>query len=222
MANPASPVEAGAAKLGYGIADDGAGADQATLPRMLNPGVVDDETDDSGSLAIASMTLHDAVDVAAEGPVKIGGVADSTRPTAVADGDRVNAAYDLQGAAHVIPFPRASGGLSTFNGTTSDGGTAVSTTAVAVKASAGQLYGWFLYNPNDEVSFVNFYDVAQGSVTVGTTNPLFQIAIPAGQAANLMAPFGITFGTAITVSGTKTAGSNTAPDAQMDVTLFYV
>jgi hypothetical protein len=221
MANPASPVEAGAAKLGYGIADDGAGADQATLPRMLNPGVVDDETDDSGSLAVASMTLHDAVDVAAEGPVKIGGVADSTRPTAVADGDRVNAAYDLQGAAHTLPFPATQGGLSTFNGTSSDGGTALTSTAQAVKASAGQLYGWFIYNPNDEVSYVNVYNVAAASVTVGTTNPLFHIPIPAGQGANVAFPFGIAFSTAISAAATKTAGSNTAPDTAMEVVLFY-
>lgn len=103
MANPASPVEAGNAKLGYAVADNGAGADQAALPRIVNPTLVDDETDESGALAVAAMTLHDAVDVAAEGPVKIGGVADSTRPAAVADGDRVNAAFDLQGGLQVLP-----------------------------------------------------------------------------------------------------------------------
>lgn len=126
------------------------------------------------------------------------------------------------GTLPVSAVPNSDGaGLDVFNGTTSDGGTAVSTTAVEVKASAGKLYGWYFYNPNDEVVFVNFYNTAQGSVTVGTTNPLFQIALPAGAAGHVFPPIGIAFSTAITVSSTKTAGSNTANDSQIDLVLFY-
>lgn len=133
----------------------------------------------------------------------------------------VGTATTKSGLLGVAAQPATTGGLTTFNGTTSDGGTAVSTTAVAVKASAGQLYGWYYYNPNDEVVFVAFYNTAQGSVTVGTTNPLFQLALPAGAAGHVFPPIGIAFSTAITVSSTKTAGSATANDSQIDLVLWY-
>src|SRR6185503_2726981 len=44
--------------------------------------------------------------------------------------------------------PRATNGLSTMNATSSDGGTALTNAAQAIKASAGKLYGYFIYNPN--------------------------------------------------------------------------
>lgn len=284
MANPASPRETNdttGTKLGYGIYDQSA-TGVAAFWRILNASVVSAETHRSGSLAVASMTLHDVADPSAEGPVKIGGFARATAPADVsADADRVNAWFLRNGAQAVVPVgggglagilddaaftpgssgvvmagfaadetatdsvdegdggaarmtldrkqittpqPHTAGGLSTFNGTTSDGGAGapgITSTAVAVKASAGQVYGWYIFNPNDEVSFVNIYDVAAGGVTVGTTNPLFQIPVPPGAAANLSGTHGITFGTAISVSATKTAGSATAPDVVMEVVLFY-
>ena len=70
MANPAAPTEAGGAKLGYGIGDDSA-SPEAQLTRIVAAGVIDDEDTPSGALAVASQTLHDAVDAAAEGPVKV-------------------------------------------------------------------------------------------------------------------------------------------------------
>lgn len=104
-ANPPSPRETNdttGTKLGYGIYLDGAN-DVAAFPRILNAAVVADETHKSGSYAVASMVLHDAVDVAAEGPVKIGGYAKATAPTAVsADGDRVAAWFDLRGAQATV------------------------------------------------------------------------------------------------------------------------
>lgn len=242
MANPASPQDANSVNIGFGIYLDGAN-DAAAWIRILNAAVVADETTKSGAVSVGSMVVHDAADVAAVGPIKLGGYAKAAAPSDVSgDADIVNAWFLRNGAQavnltaagaliagdatrglDVSPNPHTAGGLSTFNASGADGAdTAVLTsTAVAVKASAGQLYGYYIYNPNDEVSVVNFYNIAQGSVTVGTSTTKLQLTIPAGAAANVALPYGIAFSTAITVSATKTAGSATAPDVGLDVQLYY-
>ena len=110
---------------------------------------------------------------------------------------------------------------STINSTSSDGGTALTSTAQAIKASAGTLNGYFIYNPNATVAYVQFYNTAQGSVTVGTTNPLFMLTIPPASAANLWMHPGVTFSTAMSWSATSTAGGNGAPSTALDAVCWY-
>lgn len=117
--------------------------------------------------------------------------------------------------------PRTTNGFDTFMASGSDGSSILVATAQAVKASAGKVYGYYLYNPEAAVTFVHFYNTASGSVTVGTTSPLFSLQIPAGSAANLMSDIGITFGTAITIAATTTAGGNTAPATGVSATIWY-
>ena len=73
MVNPASPTEAGNAKLGYAISDDGAGNPQATLPRMVRPGIVDAESTPSGALAVDGLEepLSAVIDEADDDPATI-------------------------------------------------------------------------------------------------------------------------------------------------------
>jgi hypothetical protein len=111
---------------------------------------------------------------------------------------------------------------STMNASSSDGATALTSTAQAIKGSAGTLLGYYVYNPNATAQFVQFYNTASGSVTVGTTNPLFMITVPAGSAANLwMQPAGIAFSTAISWAATSTAGGNGAPTTALDAVAWY-
>lgn len=118
--------------------------------------------------------------------------------------------------------PATSGGLTTAMFSGSDGSTILVATAQVIKASAGQLYGYYLYNPEAAVTFVHFYNTAQGSVTVGTTNPLFSLAIPAGSAANLMTDTGIPFSNAgWSIAATTTAGGNTAPGTGVSAVVWY-
>jgi hypothetical protein len=149
--------------------------------------------------------------------------ADETATDSVDEGDGGAARMTLDRKIITTPQPHTAGGLSTFNASGSDGAdtAALTSTAVAVKASAGQLYAYYIYNPNDEVTYVNFYDIAQGSVTVGSSTVKKQLAIPAGAGANLAYEHGVAFGTAITVSATKTEGTNTAPDVALSVQLDY-
>lgn len=118
--------------------------------------------------------------------------------------------------------PRTGNGLTTFMASGSDGSSILVATAQVIKASAGKLYGYYAYNPEAAVSFVHFYNTAAASVTVGTTNPLFTLAIPAGAAANLMSEIGITFSNAgWSCAATTTAGGNTAPSTGVSLVAWY-
>jgi hypothetical protein len=111
---------------------------------------------------------------------------------------------------------------STMNATSSDGGTALTSTAQVIKGSAGTLHGYYVYNPNATAQFVQIFNTAAASVTVGTTTPLFMLTIPATSAANLwMSPVGVAFGTAMSWAATSTAGGNGAPTTALDAVAGY-
>ncbi len=104
----------------------------------------------------------------------------------------------------------------------SDGSTALTNSAQAIKASAGQIFGYYAYNPNAIAQFVHFYNVASASVTVGSTNPLFTLTVPAASAANLITPIGITFSNAgFSCAASATAGGNGAPTTALDLIVWY-
>lgn len=90
----------------------------------------------NGGLYMTGDEAHDAVD--AGNPVKIGGYAKATAPTAVADTDRVNAWFDPNGRLHVILDLGAAGDVAhdaADNGNPLKiGGKAASSTPTAVTA----------------------------------------------------------------------------------------
>lgn len=61
--------------------------------------------------------------------------------------------------------------------------TALTNTAVQVKASGGSVMGWNFINPNSVTVYVKFYNLATG-VTVGTSPILLTQAVPGGSASN--------------------------------------
>ena len=137
------------------------------------------------------------------------------------DGDYEPPGINEVGALWVSLTPSANGGASTMNASSSDGATALTSTAQAIKASAGNLKGYYIYNPNSSAQFVCFYNIAAASVTVGTTNPIFMLTIPATSAANLWMPDGIKFDTAMSWAATSTAGGNGAPSTALDAIAWY-
>lgn len=140
----------------------------------------------------------------------------------IGDVDVTSIAAGTNNIGQVCVAPQTANGLSVFNATSSDGATALTNTAQAIKSSAGQLYGWYIYNPNATAQFVQLYNTAQGSVTVGTTNPLFMLTIPATSAANVEFTNGITFSNAgWSCAATSTAGGNGAPTSALDAVFFY-
>ena len=53
-------------------------------------------------------------------------------------------------------------------------------TEEAVKGSAGQLYGWYIYNDGASEVYVKLYNATTGSVTVGSTAADLTIRSPGG------------------------------------------
>lgn len=151
--------------------------------------------------------------------VMAGFEADESSTDSVDEGDGGAARMTLDRKQIVTLQPHTAGGLSTFMASGSDGSSILVATKQTIKASAGQLYGYYAYNPEAAVSFVHFYNT--DTVTVGTTNPQMTIAIPAGSAANLTIPQGIIFDTAISTSATTTAGGNTAPATGVSLVAWY-
>lgn len=110
-----------------------------------------------------------------------------------------------------------SAGMTRFRNTT------LVNTAVAVKASAGNWYYYHVYNSGSTDAYFQVYNVAQGSVTVGTTVPDLTFAIPAGGVLDGSfdsAPF--SFSTALTIAATSTPGGGVAPGTALLVDMGYV
>ena len=110
--------------------------------------------------------------------------------------------------------PTTSGGLSVATGS-------ITATATSVKGSAGQVYGWYFYNPNASVAYVQFFNTASGSVTLGTTAPVYSLGIPATSGANVELSNGIAHSTAITIAVTTTRAGSTSPGSSVDYNIFY-
>lgn len=124
--------------------------------------------------------------------------------------------------AAVQPQPFTAGGLSVLREQVAN-----NTTSVAVKASAGQLYGIEAFNNGATIAYVKLYNAAQGSTTCGSGTPVYQGMIPAAAAGGgyvSMNVYGMPFATAITACVTTGFADNdtTAPAASTYVlNLFY-
>lgn len=112
----------------------------------------------------------------------------------------------------VVDTPVTSGGLSIVTGS-------VGATATAIKASAGQLYGYHLFNTTAAVAYVQIFNVAAASVTLGTTTPTISIGIPASGGVTVNFDKGIAFGTAISYACTTTRTGSSG--ATCDVNFYY-
>lgn len=99
---------------------------------------------------------------------------------------------------------------------------ALTNTAVAVDANPGQLYELYCYNSNAAVGFVQLFDLATGSVTLGTTTPKLSYGIPATNASGFTVSLvGTQFSTAISAAATTTATGSTALGAGLTCNFKY-
>lgn len=130
-----------------------------------------------------------------------------TQPVSIAAAVSVNATLK----------PATSGGYTPFHLMS-----AASTNATNIKASAGQLYGWFIYNSNAAARKVAFHNTA-GTPTAGAS-VLFSLMIPPLSGANVFTDVGIPFSTGIAITTvTGLADNDTAAVAANDlnINLFY-
>jgi hypothetical protein len=99
-------------------------------------------------------------------------------------------------------------------------------TAQQAKASAGNLYFIEVSNSNTADAYIQLFDAATGSVTVGTTTPKQTYLVPAASGSNRGAmdktfTIPITFSTAITYACTTSATGSGDPSAGLIVNIGY-
>lgn len=137
----------------------------------------------------------------------------------IGDVDVTSISAGTNAIGNVGIVPRTSGGLSAVVNVDID------ESEDAVKASAGQVFGWYLYNDGAAEVYVKLYNDTVANVTVGTTAPLVTLPIPAGAAANVFTDIGIPFSAAITIAattGAATADTGAPATGQVVGTIFYL
>lgn len=134
------------------------------------------------------------------------------------DGDYEPLGINASGAVWMTPTPTTAGGLSIFRSIDLD------ETEEDVKASAGQLYGYYFANLSAGVRHLKFYNATAASVTVGSTTPILTFPVAAGASGHVEYSHGIPFSTALSAAVTTgVADSDTGAPGTNDFVLnvFY-
>lgn len=99
---------------------------------------------------------------------------------------------------------------------------AVTNAGQSVKASAGKLWGFTVSNAGAAALWFNVYNST--TVTIGTTVPLVQVLVPAGQTILFEPPYGVNFGTGMMVAATDTSAplSAIAPATAALASVFWI
>lgn len=127
---------------------------------------------------------------------------------------------DANGALKTVP------GLpgTTATGTSKFRSVTVDSTAQAVKASAGNLYGINIANPHSAAIYVKLYDKAAASVNPASDVPVLTLMVPATSPYTLRGlDLPVSFATAIAVRAVTNAGDTgtTAPATLPIIELEY-
>jgi hypothetical protein len=95
-------------------------------------------------------------------------------------------------------------------------------TAVAIKSSAGWLGKLYCYNPNTSVAYVQIFNIAAGSVTVGASTAAQSYGIPASNAGGYaMSIIADQYNVAISYAATTTPAGGTAPSSALTCNVSY-
>lgn len=99
----------------------------------------------------------------------------------------------------------------------------IKATATACGTSAPKnLIGWHVGNvDNTAVGYVQLFNLAAGSVTLGTTVPNDTIPLSASGGNNFAYPWPVSYSTALTAACTTTSTGLTAPANNCTITLYY-
>lgn len=142
------------------------------------------------------------------------------------DGSAVTQPVSDAGGSITVDAPLSTPIFTTITPSTTGGWTpksliALSNTKTAIKAGAGTFGGYMFYNPNSSVVYLQVWNVAIGSITVGTTAPTYVIPIPATAGANVEFTNGINHSAEINIAATTTATGSTAPSTAIDGFALY-
>ncbi|HEY5549587.1 MAG TPA: hypothetical protein VIK37_00020 [Candidatus Saccharimonadales bacterium] len=107
--------------------------------------------------------------------------------------------------------PAVSGGLSVYRNIN------LGAAGLGIKSSAGQIYGWFLFNTSTVIRYVKLYNKSSSPI-VGLDKPMMTIPLPAGGGANVNFTSGIHFSRGIGIAATTgVADSSTGQPADGDI-----
>jgi hypothetical protein len=95
-------------------------------------------------------------------------------------------------------------------------------TVLVVKAAAGRLYKIEAVNSNGVDVYIQLFDVAAGSVTVGVTTPNYVIYVPTNGAVFEDFAMGLAFSTAISYACTTTATGAGDPTTGLTISGGYI
>ncbi len=179
----------------------------------------------SETISAAEYGLVKLVDATATSTTRTG-VAANPLQVSIANTAANSTAIKVDGSAVTQPVsgtitanlgPTTIGGLTTFHLAS-----AGSTNATVVKNSAGQLYGWYIYNSNAAARKIAFHN-ASSTPTAGASI-YFTLMIPALGGANVEFSQGLVFSTGISITTvTGLADNDTTGVASNDliINLWY-
>ncbi len=124
---------------------------------------------------------------------------------------------ELTEAIPTISAAATSGGLDVFHLVS-----AATTNATSIKASAGQVFGWYIYNTNAAARKVSFHNTA-GAPTAGS-GVFFSLMIPPNSGANVFSDIGIPFSAGIgitTVTGIADADNVAVALNDLVINIWY-
>lgn len=180
--------------------------------------------DVNSASALTSLQLIDdtvfaddaAFTVAVSKVTAIGLMADETSTDSVDEGDIGIPRMTLDRKQISVVYAHGAGGMSVATGSI-----AATKTDIGTANTAGSVYGWYIYNPNASVAYVQFFNTQASGVTLGTTAPVYSLGIPATSGANVMNNIPINHSTAISIAVTTTRAGSTGTGSTVDYNIFY-
>lgn len=143
--------------------------------------------------------------------------ADEASTDSIDEGDAGAARMTLDRKQIVTTYAHGAGGASVATGTI-----AATKTDIGTANTAGTVLGWYIYNPNASVAYVQFFNTQASGVTLGTTAPVYSLGIPATSAANIPPTMpGIAHATAISIAVTTTRSGSTGPGSTVDFNIWF-
>jgi hypothetical protein len=139
---------------------------------------------------------------------------DTAATSADTSGDYATANQSAEGAGWVTTTPTTTSGCSIFRSLDLD------ESEEEVKATAGNVYGYYFYNAAASIRYLKFYNATAANTTVGTTTPVLTIPVPATTAGHVTFPYAVSFATAISAAVTTgLADADTGAPAANDFIL---
>lgn len=126
-------------------------------------------------------------------------------------------------AANAVPVPLGiyQAGSFTYSSVGGTGNALLTNSAAAASSQPRTMTGFSFDNTgNSTAAYVQFFDLATGSVVLGTTVPKFVVSLPPGGYVDDPIMAGVTFATAVSVAVTTTRTGSVAASVGVAATIY--